>query len=52
MPGPCEPEPTSRETRARQREVERYDLDAIESIDLSLHLPVEESFEVVSPPLE
>jgi len=28
--GPREPEPTSRETRARQQTVERYGLDAIE----------------------
>lgn len=49
---PREPEPTSRETRARQRTVERYGLDAIESIELTLHLPVDEPFEVTSPPLE
>jgi hypothetical protein len=49
---PREPESTSRETRARQPTVERYGLDAIESIELTLHLPIEETFEVTSPPLE
>ena len=49
---PREPEPMTRETQACQRTIERYGLDAIESIDLTLHLPVEEPFEVTSPPLE
>jgi hypothetical protein len=53
-PTPQDPTPraTSRETKLRQFTVERYPLSAIESIELTLHLPVEESFEVISPLLK
>lgn len=42
---------SSRDAKARRSSVERHPLSAIESIDLTLHLPVEEPFEGVSPPL-
>jgi len=46
------PNPLSQETQARDTSAQRYDIDVIESIALTLHLPVEEAFEVTSPPLK
>jgi hypothetical protein len=47
-----DPEPLSSETEARDLSAQRYDIAAIESIALTLHLPVDEPFEVTSPPLK
>lgn len=47
-----EPEPPSQETSACDPSVLRYGVDAIQSISLTLHLPVEEAFELTSPPLK
>jgi hypothetical protein len=45
-------EPLSEETRARERLLANYEVDDIASIKLTFHLPVEESFEVISPSLK
>lgn len=47
-----EPEPQTRETTACDPTALRYGIEAIQSISLTLHLPVEETFEVRSPPLK
>lgn len=49
---PRTPDPLSQETQARDASTQRYDIDDIESIALTLHLPVEEAFEATSPPLK
>jgi hypothetical protein len=46
------PPAMSQETQARDALAQRYDIDAIESIALTLHLPVEEPFEATSPALK
>ncbi len=46
------PEPQAQETQARAMSVSMYEIDDVESIQLTFHLPVEELFEVTSPPLK
>ncbi len=46
------PEPQAQDTQARAISVQMYEIDDIEAIQLTFHLPVEELFEVTSPPLK
>jgi hypothetical protein len=46
------PAPQAQETQARALSVQMYEIEDIESIRLTFHLPVEELFELTSPPLE
>jgi hypothetical protein len=47
-----EPEAQAQETQARAMSASMYEIDDIEAIQLTFHLPVEELFEVPSPPLK
>ncbi|HLY11646.1 MAG TPA: hypothetical protein VKW04_20265 [Planctomycetota bacterium] len=49
---PPVPEPTGQQTRVRERSLSMYALEDIASIRLIFHLPIEEAFEVTSPPLK
>ena len=47
-----EPVTLAQETQARAMSASMYEIDDIEAIQLTFHLPVEELFEVTSPPLK
>jgi hypothetical protein len=49
---PQDPEPQAQETQARATFAQMYEIDDVESIQLTFHLPVEELFQVTSPPLK